>query len=136
MKYCCWEITICSISAHFGPFGEIKLPMQTDSGTPTPTEVADLPIPRKEECVYTHCYCEENIWKLSKAISDRQTQQDSVSQKDFIVFISNASKTIPIFQPDGGHVVWVLISHEMKEMMRYAGLPRDTRSKTEREHCI
>eukprot|EP00795_Rhopilema_esculentum_P003738 gene3738-15013_t len=40
-------------------------------------------------CVYTSCYCEENVWKLCERIRDEQIDQLS---EYYAVFISNATR--------------------------------------------
>jgi len=52
---------------------------------------------------YCYCYCEENIYRLSKALC---TSKASSKDKLYVIFISNANKTIPIFKPEGDYVVW------------------------------
>ena len=62
----------------------------------------------RDECVYTSCYCEENVYFLCQqgvGISDAETQDA------FAVFISNPPRTCPVFQqksgrPGDGLVVW------------------------------
>lgn len=49
----------------------------------------------KEECVYTKCYCEENVWKLCEHVKDHHSSQLG---NCYCVFISNKHKTIPLWQ--------------------------------------
>jgi len=39
------------------------------------------------------CYCEENVWRLAY----RKTQQQTLQNKYIVVFISNATKSVPMF---------------------------------------
>lgn len=69
---------------------------------------APVRVPARDECVYTSCYCEENVHFLCQqgvGISDAETQDA------FAVFISNPPRTCPVFQqksgrPGDGLVVW------------------------------
>lgn len=76
--------------------------------------------PPRQECVYTSCYCEENVWKLCEYIKDQETcPVDEV----YAVFISNEKRTIPIWKQKasrGGDepVIWdyhVVLLHVNKE---------------------
>jgi hypothetical protein len=60
----------------------------------------------KSDYVYTHCYCEENIWKLCESLKKEEAEENKEPTTKWIVFISNDNKTIPIFQKYS-HVVWV-----------------------------
>lgn len=48
-------------------------------------------IPSKDNCIYTSCYCEENVWKLCEYILHHK--EDEIS-KYYVVFISNANQTV------------------------------------------
>lgn len=75
----------------------------------------------KEECVYTSCYCEENIWKLCDMI--RVRYPDKLSQC-FAVFISNDQRKVPIwYQKSAPHsympVIWdyhVIMIHKQGQV--------------------
>ncbi|KAK6731788.1 hypothetical protein RB195_007942 [Necator americanus] len=45
----------------------------------------------REECDYTSCYCEENVYKLCERVPVDQRS------RFFAVFVSNASKCVPLF---------------------------------------
>ncbi|EYC10678.1 hypothetical protein Y032_0054g2492 [Ancylostoma ceylanicum] len=45
----------------------------------------------REDCDYTKCYCEENVYKLCERIPVNQRS------RFFVIFISNPSKCIPLF---------------------------------------
>ncbi|XP_022084736.1 protein N-terminal glutamine amidohydrolase-like [Acanthaster planci] len=50
-----------------------------------------MTFPSREDCVYTACYCEENVWKLCEHAQRHQLKHI------FAVFISNSAKMIPIW---------------------------------------
>uniref|UniRef100_A0A3P9JKL5 Protein N-terminal glutamine amidohydrolase n=1 Tax=Oryzias latipes TaxID=8090 RepID=A0A3P9JKL5_ORYLA len=47
-------------------------------------------IPSRENCVYTSCYCEENVWKLCEFI---QAQKMAPLDQFAVIFISNDTRT-------------------------------------------
>lgn len=61
----------------------------------------------KEDCIYTACYCEENVYKLCQTLQ----QQGQPSSNLYAVFISNPAKKVPLWRqqassrPDG-LVIW------------------------------
>ncbi|XP_012887660.1 PREDICTED: protein N-terminal glutamine amidohydrolase [Dipodomys ordii] len=63
--------------------------------------------PTREACVYSSCYCEENIWKLCEYI---KTHAQCPLEECYAVFISNEKKMIPIWKqqarPGNGPVIW------------------------------
>uniref|UniRef100_A0A1B6G201 Protein N-terminal glutamine amidohydrolase n=1 Tax=Cuerna arida TaxID=1464854 RepID=A0A1B6G201_9HEMI len=68
--------------------------------------VSDLP--KKEDCVYTPHYCEENIWMLAKKIQERNPEKLKFC---YPVFISNENNHIPLWRQrvgkdEDGLVVW------------------------------
>ncbi|CAK0857221.1 unnamed protein product, partial [Prorocentrum cordatum] len=61
-------------------------------------------IPRRADCSYTFCYCEENVWRLCALACIR----DAAS---YAVFISNEMGQVQLWQqrvgsPDAGRVIW------------------------------
>ncbi|CAL1588133.1 unnamed protein product [Knipowitschia caucasica] len=61
---------------------------------------------RREDCVYTSCYCEENVWQLcSKFRSEGENLQYFN-----VLFISNEQRTVPLWKQRSsvgeGPVVW------------------------------
>eukprot|EP00878_Enallax_costatus_P010428 GHUV01010886.1.p1 GENE.GHUV01010886.1~~GHUV01010886.1.p1 ORF type:complete len:269 (+),score=58.42 GHUV01010886.1:105-911(+) len=61
----------------------------------------------REECVYTSCYCEENVYKLLQSLIRSGVAADCL----FAVFISNSNETIPLWEQkaskqEDGLVVW------------------------------
>lgn len=51
--------------------------------------------PSKAECLYTSCYCEENIWWLCKHVKKRAPNHLS---RLSVLFISNPNKSVPIWE--------------------------------------
>ncbi|XP_050408163.1 protein N-terminal glutamine amidohydrolase [Patella vulgata] len=51
-------------------------------------------LPDRLDCVYTKCYCEENVWKLCDFIKGRTPD---VLSNCFCVFISNKKRQIPLW---------------------------------------
>ncbi|CAG11652.1 unnamed protein product [Tetraodon nigroviridis] len=62
---------------------------------------------RREDCVYTSCYCEENVWKLCEFARGQKTPP---LEELLVVFISNASRMVPLWRQRSGYgdqpVVW------------------------------
>ncbi|XP_065148536.1 protein N-terminal glutamine amidohydrolase isoform X1 [Paramisgurnus dabryanus] len=79
--------------------------------------------PSRNECVYTSCYCEENVWKLCEYVRD----QGTCSLHDvYAVFISNERKMIPIWKQKSSRgdkpVIWdyhVILLHKSKQGQSY-----------------
>ncbi|XP_028819103.1 protein N-terminal glutamine amidohydrolase [Denticeps clupeoides] len=63
--------------------------------------------PPREECIYTSCYCEENVWKLCEYVQEQRT---CPTEEVYAVFVSNERKTIPVWKQKSGRgsepVVW------------------------------
>ncbi|XP_037548873.1 protein N-terminal glutamine amidohydrolase [Nematolebias whitei] len=63
--------------------------------------------PSLENCVYTSCYCEENVWKLCEFV---QTERTAQLEHLFVVFISNDNRMIPLWKQKSGcgdrPVIW------------------------------
>lgn len=75
--------------------------------------------PLKDECTYTSCYCEENVWKLCEYI---KAHGEASLEEVYAVFISNERRMIPIWKQkssDGKKpVIWdyhVVLLHESVE---------------------
>ncbi|TMS01385.1 Protein N-terminal glutamine amidohydrolase [Larimichthys crocea] len=61
----------------------------------------------RENCEYTSCYCEENVWKLCDSVrTDRTGPLDQL----YVIFISNEKRTVPLWKQRSGHgdqpVIW------------------------------
>ena len=52
-------------------------------------------MPAKADCVYTSCYCEENVWMLCKHV--KENAPDSLSHT-FALFISNPARSVPLWK--------------------------------------
>ncbi|XP_044027927.1 protein N-terminal glutamine amidohydrolase [Siniperca chuatsi] len=63
--------------------------------------------PSRESCVYTSCYCEENVWKLCEFV---RTERTAPLEELFVVFISNENRMVPLWKQKSGHgdqpVIW------------------------------
>ncbi|XP_075228436.1 N-terminal glutamine amidase tungus [Lycorma delicatula] len=71
-------------------------------------ETVNSPFPAKEDCIYTACYCEENIYKLCEKLQERSSY---AVQNSYVVFVSNELKKVPLWHQKAGHnsvglVVW------------------------------
>lgn len=67
-----------------------------------------LSLPTRSECLYTSCYCEENVWKLCEQVKDTQP---NLLPYCYVVFISNRNQTVPLWkqsvaQNEDGLTVW------------------------------
>ncbi|BES97621.1 Hypothetical protein NTJ_10435 [Nesidiocoris tenuis] len=51
---------------------------------------------KKENFMYTKCYCEENIWKLCEKLKGSE-----ILKKSYAVFISNDERRIPLWNHSG-----------------------------------
>ncbi|XP_029370341.1 protein N-terminal glutamine amidohydrolase isoform X1 [Echeneis naucrates] len=72
-------------------------------------------IPSRENCVYTSCYCEENVWKLCEFVKD---QNSAHLEHLSVIFISNENRMVllnvfhqvPLWRQKSGHgdrpVIW------------------------------
>ncbi|XP_028283664.1 protein N-terminal glutamine amidohydrolase [Parambassis ranga] len=63
--------------------------------------------PSRENCAYTSCYCEENVWKLCEFI---RAERAAALEQLFVVFISNQNRTVPLWKQKSGRrdqpVIW------------------------------
>ncbi|CAL1276927.1 unnamed protein product [Larinioides sclopetarius] len=59
----------------------------------------ELKLPSKDECFYTSCYCEENVWKLCEYVKNNQS---SLLPACYAVFISNRNQSIPLWCQKSG----------------------------------
>uniref|UniRef100_A0A1W7RER6 Protein N-terminal glutamine amidohydrolase n=1 Tax=Agkistrodon contortrix contortrix TaxID=8713 RepID=A0A1W7RER6_AGKCO len=64
-------------------------------------------VPSRSVCVYTSCYCEENIWKLCEYI---RSKNQYPLEEFYAVFISNDRKMVPLWKQQAGceeqPVIW------------------------------
>ncbi|XP_077665952.1 protein N-terminal glutamine amidohydrolase isoform X2 [Eretmochelys imbricata] len=75
--------------------------------------------PARHSCVYTSCYCEENVWKLCEYI---RSYDQYPLEEFYAVFISNERRMIPLWKQQSGcgdePVVWdyhVILLHVSSE---------------------
>ncbi|KAJ0003776.1 hypothetical protein NQD34_008874 [Periophthalmus magnuspinnatus] len=63
--------------------------------------------PRREDCVYTSCYCEENVWHLCSWF---RSEAEVQLQELYVLFISNHHRTVPLWRQKSARgdlpVVW------------------------------
>ncbi|KAM6899685.1 protein N-terminal glutamine amidohydrolase isoform 1-T2 [Xenentodon cancila] len=63
--------------------------------------------PSRGNCIYTSCYCEENVWKLCEFIRRERT---APLEQLYVVFISNDKRTVPLWKQKSGvgdqPVIW------------------------------
>ncbi|XP_048850104.1 protein N-terminal glutamine amidohydrolase [Brienomyrus brachyistius] len=93
--------------------------MQVSSSSPEYERI----IPCRQDCVYTSCYCEENVWKLCEyAKIQKQFPMDDI----YAVFISNEQKMVPLWEQKSSHgnkpVIWdyhVILLHDCNEDQRF-----------------
>ncbi|XP_026155818.1 protein N-terminal glutamine amidohydrolase [Mastacembelus armatus] len=84
----------------------------------------DRIIPVRENCVYTSCYCEENVWKLCEFVRmERTAQLEQMS----VVFISNENRMVPLWKQKSGrdkqpviwdyHVILMQVGHQSDSLV-------------------
>lgn len=64
--------------------------------------------PKQGDCSYVSCYCEENVYKLCENVNGHNPVELS---KCYAVFISNSSRTVPLWRQRAGKdddrlVIW------------------------------
>ncbi|CAK8698011.1 protein N-terminal glutamine amidohydrolase-like [Clavelina lepadiformis] len=50
--------------------------------------------PQKDECIYTKCYCEENVWMLCNHVLKNHK---NLLQQFYVIFVSNENKAVPLW---------------------------------------
>lgn len=75
-----------------------------------PSQDKSLPKKRLQDsnCVYTSCYCEENVWKLCQQIKE---QNEDDLKEYYVAFISNFNRQVPLWMQKQGKdpltpVIW------------------------------
>ncbi|CAI5779038.1 protein N-terminal glutamine amidohydrolase [Podarcis lilfordi] len=58
-------------------------------------------VPARPGCVYTGCYCEENVWKLCEYIRNQNLYP---LEEFYAVFISNDRRMVPLWEQQAGMV--------------------------------
>ncbi|GFW36261.1 protein N-terminal glutamine amidohydrolase [Trichonephila clavipes] len=87
----------------------------------------DLKIPSSKECLYTSCYCEENVWKLCEYVKNNQS---NLLSNCYAVFISNKNQSVPLWYQKSGkdenklavwdyHVIFIYHSNDDKGALVY-----------------
>ncbi|XP_056447442.1 protein N-terminal glutamine amidohydrolase [Gadus chalcogrammus] len=73
----------------------------------------------RDSCVYTSCYCEENVWKLCEFVN---AQTPDLLREVYAVFISNERRTVPLWKQKSGPgnepVIWdyhVILLHKSSQ---------------------
>nr|CAG8535702.1 859_t:CDS:10 [Entrophospora candida] len=104
-----------------------------------------LPDNKKEDLIYTKCYCEENIYHLCKKFLLDEKNED-YKEGIYVCFISNEDKVVPLFRQssselENGLVLWdyhvILILKEKQKKFRL--IPGETFVKvfaSDRSHMI
>lgn len=57
-----------------------------------------LGLPPKSDCVYTSCYCEENVWFLCQRALTHKQSHPSCAWSFFAVFISNPTESVVLWK--------------------------------------
>lgn len=65
-------------------------------------------LPPLSDCVYTSCYCEENVWKLCSWLDTTRKEE---LNKCYVVFVSNEKRAVPLWRQKCGRdedklVIW------------------------------
>lgn len=75
--------------------------------------------PGKDECTYTSCYCEENVWKLCDSFRSHGFNIEEI----YAVFISNHERMVSLWQQQAGDLaIWdyhVILITRGKETLVY-----------------
>jgi len=86
--------------------------------------ITDLVIPKKSDCVYTPCFCEENIWHLAKSIME--SNKNTPDFNCYVIFLSNSKKCVHLWkqkalQNDGltfwDYHVFLIIQHKSQTLV-------------------
>ncbi len=80
-----------------------------ESGPANPETLNLMDSIRRENCLYTSAYCEENAYKLCERIL--ATSPDKANASCRVIFVSNDAKSVPIWRQraskeENGLVVW------------------------------
>ncbi|XP_068081659.1 protein N-terminal glutamine amidohydrolase-like [Anabrus simplex] len=71
---------------------------------------------QRSDCKYTPAYCEENVWKLCQDISTRHSGE---LQHCYVVFVSNDSRTVPLWRQKAGKEEEKLVIWDYHELFLY-----------------
>lgn len=65
-----------------------------------------IPDWKRNDCIYTSCFCEENVWKLCKRVKEEKKGTNDC----FAIFISNEKKQFPIWSAKAAqsqsYIIW------------------------------
>jgi len=80
--------------------------METLINHEIPDNKGKVLLPPRNECIYTSCYCEENVWHLCQVIQTKE-RSHPMDHKDhmnhfLVVFISNPHEAIPLWKQKAG----------------------------------
>ena len=67
-------------------------------------------LPPADECEYTSCYCEENVWKLCQRLQEKEVLQDL--HRASAVFISNPARSVPLWSQKAGRGAEKVPNHD------------------------
>jgi len=68
-----------------------KLKMPNESNLQTINNILSV---NTTDCIYTKCYCEENIWKLCERV---QKDKPDLIKHCFAIFVSNPRRSVPLW---------------------------------------
>lgn len=91
-----------------GMTSECKAEVINDSNFQNPKKCIINLFSKQGDCSYVSCYCEENVYKLCQDVNIRNPNEVT---KCYVAFISNLSRTVPLWRQragkdDGKLVVW------------------------------
>jgi hypothetical protein len=82
-----------------------QLPASVTSIKPTAQSPLGL---SRSNCVYTSCYCEENVWWLCESLRLYSATATAAPAFDmahvYAVFVSNPSRTVPLWKQRGAEL--------------------------------
>lgn len=85
--------------------------------------VSNSLISSKENCTYTKCYCEENVWKLCEYLKHHHpTELDHC----YSVFISNNERLIPLWQQKSSQRIDTMVIWDYHVIFIYSPPNGDT----------
>ncbi|CAH0551559.1 unnamed protein product [Brassicogethes aeneus] len=84
--------------------GQIKQRPSSENTKKTPISLFQ----KQSECSYVSCYCEENVFKLAQDVASKHSGE---LHKCFVTFVSNPSRTVPLWRQKAGKdedrlVIW------------------------------
>ena len=67
-------------------------------------------LPPADECEYTSCYCEENVWKLCQRLQEKEDLRHL--HRASAVFISNPARSVPLWSQKAGRGAEKVPNHD------------------------